>query len=207
MPFPVARLIIAVALLFAGTGALAASSQTWTAPDPGLLRDAAFEADQPGQRRAWSYSQHAGKKSYLFDTVDGVLRIERTGTEPWGMATQRIKAKDLAGRTLEFSAELSGEFPEMTSKPIASTGVVVRVVGYKPDLPRMLGKSNLLVGQGEPGLTGTKYDWPRQHVRFTVPDGATDIDVSIVLGRPGQLSARGPQLIDVDSTPPATAER
>ncbi len=40
--------------------------------------------------------------------AEGVLRIERFGREPRGKVVQSVKVEELAGRTLEWSAEVRG---------------------------------------------------------------------------------------------------
>jgi hypothetical protein len=172
----------------------------WTAPDPGLLRDATFDAEQRGERRAWVYSQHAGQTSYRFNHEPGMLRIERIGPEPWGQASQHLDARPLVGQTLEFSAELSGRLTDLAERQIATTGLSARIRGFRAGMPRMLGKAILLRAAGKPELSPSTTDWTPQSVRFKVPEGATDIDVTIRLGTHGSLSVRGPSLVVVDAT-------
>ena len=170
----------------------------WSAPDPGLLRDVTFDAKESGERQAWGRSQHAGENSYRFHFESGVLRIERIGPEPWGQVKHRLDAEPLVGRTLEFSAELSGNFSESEQRQISKTGLSVRVLGYKAGIPRIAGKSILVIAHGVPAIRPNCFGWTPQSVRFDVPEGATDIEVSIRLGIHGTLSVRGPRLVVIE---------
>jgi len=193
--FTVALLLVACAHAAVGQEA------GWTVPDPGLLRDANFDAMQRGERPVWGRSQHAGERSYRFVFNPGELQIDRIGPEPWGQVKQRVNAKPLAGQTLEFSAELSGTLSESGRRPIIPTGLSIRVLGYTAGMsPAIVGKSTLLIAGGEPELGPGQHDWTRQSVRFEIPEGATDIDVSIRLGMHGALSVRGPSLVVVGPT-------
>lgn len=95
----------AVAFVAACAHPVLAGAETWVAPDPGLLRDANFDAAERGERPAWGQSQHAGEPSYKIGFEPGMLRIERVGPEPWGQVRQRVDARSLAGSTMAFSAE------------------------------------------------------------------------------------------------------
>lgn len=193
--------LAAVALVAACTHPGLAGAETWVAPDPGLLRDANFDAALRGERPGWGRSQHAGEPSSEVRFEPGMLRIERTGPEPWGQVRQRLDATGWVGSTLEFSAELSSTLQSSGNSPVNGTGLGVRVMGYRPGMPRVAGKSILLTADGEPELGPQHHPWTRQSVHFRVPEGATDIDVSIRLTLHGHLAARGPSLVVVEPPP------
>ncbi len=172
-------------LLLATAPSAVVQEAAWSAPDPGFLRDAHFDGEQRGERKVWGRSQHAGQRSYHFSFMPGELQIERIGPEPWGQVKQIVDAKPLVGQTQEFSAELSGSFSEPERRPISVTGLGVRIKGYKAGLPPFAGKGTLLIADVEPEIGPHHYDWTSQSVRFRVPEGATDIQVSIRLGMHG----------------------
>ncbi len=174
-------------------------AETWQPPDPGMLLDPGFVAEVDDRRPAWGYSQHGGEVSYQFTVADDVLTIERTGPEPWGQATQRIDPAEVVGRLLEFSAELSGTIEATPEEQVQVTGIGVRVMGYPPGLPVIAGRHIMVVADGEPELGPGTHPWLRQTIRFEVPEGATDIEVSIRLGMAGSLRVRAPSLTVVDA--------
>lgn len=188
---------LALVLTFHSQIVSAAMDGGWSAPDPGLLRDATFDAKESGERPAWGASQHAGETSYRFHFESGVLRIQRIGPEPWGQVRHRIDAEALVGRTLEFSAELSGNFSASGQRQTSTTGLGVQVLGYKAGIPRIAGKRTLYTAEGEPSISPYCIGWTPQSVRFDVPAGATDILLSIRLGMYGTLSVRGPRLVGI----------
>lgn len=176
------------------------------APDPGLLIDAHFPSEVDGRQPAWGFSQHGGDVSYVFSSADGVLSIERTGPEPWGQAVQRVDARDLQGRSVEFSAEISGSFKEDAERQVQATGVGARVLGYPPGIPRMAGRHIMAFADGAPEIGPGTHPWTRQTLQIDVPEGATDIEVSIRLGMHGTLRARGPSLKVLDTAMPMDPE-
>jgi hypothetical protein len=161
-----------------------------------LLADPEFAVDKTGPDAVWRLSQHAGPRSYEWAVDEGVLSVTRIGPEPWGQATQSIPAADLVGRTLVFSAELSGNLAADSAETVERTGIGVRVRGTSPDVPAMLGPSAIqLSATGAPALPPGKLDWSEQRVEFRVPEGAEEVEVAIRLGTGGTLRARNPRLL------------
>lgn len=181
-----------------------ASCDEYQPPDPGLLKGPYFSEQPHGENfsSAWAAIQHGGDDSYHMTTSDGVLRIERIGEEPWGQLVQRLSAEDLRGKTLEFSAELSGDLKKIKNpkeRLANKTGLGVIVKGF-PGSHRLrtLGKSILLTLTSESDLSAGEHDWKRHSIVFTVPEGATDIQVAIRMTNGGVLKARGPRLLVVE---------
>lgn len=71
-------------------------------------------------------------------------------------------------------------------------------MGYKAGIPRIAGKSILVIAHGVPAISPHCFGWTPQSVRFDVPEGATDIEVGIRLGIHGTLSVRGPHLVVIE---------
>jgi hypothetical protein len=177
--------------------------------DPGLLRDSRFEPESDSRPFAWVYTQHAGEESYKFEVEEGVLSITRIATQPWGQATQTVSAEGLEGVWVEFSAELSGSLVEPVRPELEPSGVGIRVLGFPPGTPRIIGKSILATEVGEPPIAVGELSWTRQALRLLVPEGATEIEVAIRLGLGGVLHARRPSLLvlrDEEVNAPQPAE-
>lgn len=163
----------------------------------GLLVNPAFERGVDGVIMSWAFNQHAGERSYRFDIDAGTLVIERVGPEPWGQAIQMLSAAGLAGRTLEFSAEISGAFSDQSGAPLSPTGVGVRINGRRPGLPAALDDAILSTRHGAPAIGVGDHGWTVQRVVFEVPDTATEIQLSLQLTLDGTLRVRNPRLIPV----------
>lgn len=197
------QVLVIIAAMACG-GCFGAGSQ---ATDPGLIVNPRFADTSGGDGvgEPWASIQHAGAPSYRFSAVDGVLRIERVGDQPNGRVVQVIPADGLRGKTLEFSAELSGNLEpiDTPSAPWADdTGLAVIVKGAsKNPALRMLGKRVLLKAGSAPRLAPGKLDWTRYRVVFQVPEQATDIEVAIRLMLNGVLEARDPSLVVVENAP------
>lgn len=186
------------------TAALAVAACSGAGPqpaEPGFIQNPLF-ADPSGGNgvgKPWATIQHAGEPSYLFTVRDGVLRIERVGSQPYGKVIQVLPAEKLRGKTLAFSAELSGNLEPLDNPSVPwadATGLEVIVKGYSGKKAlRMLGKRVLLNATSEPGLTPGELDWTRQRVVFQVPEQATDVVVGIRLVLNGVLEARSPSLV------------
>lgn len=163
--------------------------------DGGLLINPGFEREANGRIGAWAFGQHAGERSYSFDIDENTLVIKRVGPEPWGQVIQILPAAGLAGRTLEFSAEVSGQFSDESGAPISPTGVGVRISGMRADLPAALGDAILYTHHGAPALGVGDHGWTVQRVVFEVPEIATEIRLSFRLTMDGKLHVRNPRLV------------
>jgi hypothetical protein len=170
------------------------------AVEPGLLIDPGFEiAGKDVPLRHWGLYQHAGDTSYRLEVSKGSARIERTGSEPWGVLSQTLPADALAGKTLEWSVELSGELDDRYGPPFEATGLLVSVTGFGPaDLP-MMGSRHLLTLASEPGLPTGRLTAERHLLRFQIPEGRElQLRVGVQLTRGGVLELRAPSLTVVE---------
>lgn len=178
--------LMALCLLSAGCGPGAGEN---------LLRNPGFDRAADGKLEGWSFSQHAGERSFRFDIVDASLVIERVGTEVWGEASQTLSAAGLAGQTLEFSAEVRGELDDHSGPPTSPTGIGVRISGVRPGVPAALGPAIFSNQFGEPEIGPRQFDWTLQRVVFEVPANATAILLKLRLTMDGELQVRNPRLI------------
>lgn len=165
--------------------------------DGGLVLNPAFERNVDGRIESWSFIQHTGEPSYRFETEGETLVIERVGRERWGQAIQTLPAAGLVGRTLEFSAEVSGRLSDQSGAPSSPTGVGVRISGMRPGMPAALGVAILSTLPGKPAIGVGDHDWTDQRVVFEVPEAATEIQLSLRLTLDGTLRVRNPRLLDV----------
>lgn len=171
-------------------------------PAGGLLLNPAFERNADGAIASWAFNQHAGERSYLFEIDDETLTIERVGSQPWGQAVQTLPAAGLFGRTLEFSAEVSGRLGDESGAPITPTGLAVRISGLRPGIPAALGAAIFSTLPGEPAIGVGDHDWTVQRVVFEVPESATEIQLSLRLALDGTLRVRRPRLIELANAAP-----
>lgn len=190
--------LLAVIFGLALGGCSASHGDAPTSVDGGVLQDPAFAV--PGETEAsplrhWQFSQHVGEPSYELRFGNGMIRILRTGSQPWGILQQHMHADEWAGKTLEFSAELSGELDDRWGPPMQPTGLTVTVMGFGPQDMPMMGKRHLLVRESEPGLDAGSHDWQRLAIRFEVPEGRElELLVGLLLTRGGELAIRNPSL-------------
>jgi hypothetical protein len=191
--------LLLVTACSSGAEAPPPAASATAAVDPGLLLDPNFIPESDGRGAAWVFSQHAGEDSYRFDIEDGVLSITRIATQPWGQAVQVVEAEGLEGQWIEFSAELSGSLVEPVRPELEPSGVSMRMLGFPPGTPRIVGRSILEAAVGEPPVVVGELPWTRHAVRIQVPEGTTHIEVAIVLGLGGTLRARNPALRVVEA--------
>ncbi|MCB1848501.1 MAG: hypothetical protein KDI04_14295, partial [Halieaceae bacterium] len=70
------------------------------------LQDADFALEaQSSRSKHWTGIQHTGEKSFAVAIADGVLSIDKVGSQPWFLYRQRLPAAELAGQRVVFSAE------------------------------------------------------------------------------------------------------
>lgn len=166
-------------------------------PEGGLLLNPAFERGPDGAVVSWAFNQHSGEPSYSFTVDQGTLIIQRVGRERWGQAIQTLPAAGLAGRTLAFSADISGDLGDESGAPSSPTGVGVRISGMRRGMPAALGVAILSTHPGRPEIGVGKHDWTEQRVVFEVPESATEIQLSLRLTLDGTLRVRNPRLVEV----------
>lgn len=122
-----------------------------------------------GSIPGWDVSQHAGTKAYeVRIEADGAfqghgsLRMTRTHEQVYGSVSQRVAAKSLVGRAIEFSAMLR-------TRDVGARGWKLFISGNAP--------GTLAYSHGVTGTSG----WQRQTVRLTVAPNVRDLSVGVIL--------------------------
>lgn len=164
--------------------------------EPGLIADPQFEVVGDNlPLRHWRLFQHAGDASFSMDVGAGEVRLRRFGVEPWGTIEQTHSVDSLVGKTLEWSAELSGELGESRGEPFDSSGLSVSVMGFGPNDLMMMGARHLLTLSSDPPLSTGPVERRRYSIRFVVPEGSElELKVALQLTRDGELRMRAPSL-------------
>ena len=167
-----------------------------------LLSDPEFSTlMQPMNARAWSYSQHAGDKSFEYSASDGILTFERVGGESWGLLAQRVDPGELGGRRVEYSAELKLDLKE----PADTHGF-----GYGGGLSLLAKVYNRVALTSsldhEPPMG--VHDWRPVRVVVDLPVGADYLRVGFLNQAGGKYAVRNPSLRTVTEAcePTVTAE-
>ncbi len=159
-----------------------------------LLENPVFETSG-GVMPAWSYSQHAGDISYEYEASDGVLKIRRTGPEPWGLLAQEIQAQSLVGQTLHLSLEVQGDFVATDAPAFepASVNLLVRGWPQNPALRfmglQMLDERSYQLPEDLPGDS-----WHPVALSVVVPAAAVSLELTLVMGYQGEMRVRNPLL-------------
>ncbi|WP_157497595.1 hypothetical protein [Gilvimarinus chinensis] len=182
-----------------------AGEPIYIAPDPGYLKNSLFAVNLSGGVAHWGLSQHASNPSYSYSSNGEVLRLERTGTEPWGKVFQRFRGEEvlpLLGKTLEFSAEIRAELNDDYGSAMEPPSLMAWAKGFRKGTPPLLGKSTLVSEKALlPELPG-EYGWKHYAVTFSLPPETSvsqvELEFSLVLTTGGALEMRGPALIEVE---------
>lgn len=170
---------------------------------PGLIKDPEFAVAGVEQAlKHWQLRQHAGDASYSLEVKEGWVVLKRIGVEPWGSIGQTFEVAELAGKTLEWSAELTGEIGEARGEAFDATGLSVEVSGFAPgDLP-MMGARTLLALSTEPPMQAGPVTQQRYSLRFQIPQGTDQrLKVAVQLTRDGELRMRAPSLQVIEEAP------
>lgn len=162
-----------------------------------LLANLDFGSSDPAAGlRPWSSGQHAGEKSFSTSVDNGVLTIEKIGTQPWFRFSQAPQARSLQGASLVFRSEirlaLDTDGPGHGFDP--GGGLQVLVWG---DPDPVTGGDRLVFDSTmahEPRLGTT--DWMEVTVAFTVPPTATRMRVGFVQQANGNMQVRNPGLFN-----------
>ena len=140
----------------------------------------------PEQRYPWRGFQHA-RRSFSVDVDDGVLTVTQIASEPWFYFAQSLKDTGLAGRTVEFSADLKGN---IIAEPKFHAWDHVGGLYYSVKKGRE--RLNTRIAEHEPNQG--EWDWQRVSVEFTVPEDATELLVGFTHQAKGWFKARNPSL-------------
>ncbi len=197
MLLPFSRVCVAtgfaLALVFSLLPLSAHADTEW---DSGLFKSPDFAPGDTGRSLGhWNTGQHALGGSYDFTSADGVLTIRRTGHEPWGSVAQDFPAEAYIGKRMRLSMEVSAELDDSWGEPIQPSGLVVRVTGYGPKDPPMMGARILVSETSRPGLGIGNHDWQELSLEFEVPESLhVKLRAGVQLTSGGVLRARNPRL-------------
>lgn len=181
------------ALLALTTAALPLQAADCPLRGPELVQDRTF-AEEAASRTSkhWTGVQHAGEHSYQLDIADGVLTIEKTGTQPWYIFRQRIDPEDVQDRKMRLAAELKLDLEPATENTAAEAGAGL----YLKAISRS-GKRYTAVFPHEPhqGVS----DWVPVEVIVALPWNLARIDVGFTHRGEGSFQVRNPSFREVKS--------
>ena len=169
----------------------AASSAQTVAPTAGavacstsenLLVDSGFTELYGG---VWVAALHGGEPSFDVSVSEGVLKLERTGPEPWMTLRQWVDLGDRQGGTLTLTADLKGDL--QSDPPLHSFKHVAGLL-LKPD-----GARRSLMAEHDPN-DGT-WDWQPVSMSARVPSGAAAVQAGFIHQTGGTLWVRNPRLV------------
>ena len=147
-----------------------------------LLVDMDFTFSRETEQR-WQLSQHTGPRSFQLTPVDGVVRIERIGDEPWMLLQQTVKDERLKGATLVYRIEMKGEGLEGHFGFEPKAGVYTRIgTGGRAKLAPQ-----------SPNLGD--WEWQTFEERIPLPSAVDRVQVGLVHQTGGVLLARNPSLV------------
>lgn len=180
--------------------------EPYVAPSAGLIKNQQFALDDRGRLASWVLIQHSSTiPSYKADGGNGTLSLARIGEEPWGFIRQSIgrkRSKNLQGKTLEFSAEIAGDFTGEYGVPINAAGLSVLIKGFPEGANRLLGARNLFSELVPVTLEPGSFGWERYAVSFSVPAGdgvyISTIELSFIMTLGGVMKIRGPSLVVIE---------
>ena len=155
-------------------------------------RNLSFEepAAANGFPPGWWFIQHAGRPSFEFAIDDRAfkagqrsLRIKRTGTEPFGLVLQGVKADRFRGKRVQLTALLRLDqvdaFGKGAMRDMSGAALMLRTQG---------GVASALDDMRDRPMRGTK-DWAVVRVEIDVPATADRVEFGAVLSGTGTLWA------------------
>lgn len=152
-----------------------------------LIRDADFALEAANKSsRFWGQSQHAGEVSFATSIEDGVLTIQKTGTQPWFVYRQILISPDLGGQKLLFSADVKLDMRPPKKAHGLGYGGWLRVAARSAN-GAMLLRSEL---EQEPHIGTT--DWEQVRVLVDLPRSTRRVDLSLLHQADGVMSVRNP---------------
>ncbi|MEM1110527.1 MAG: hypothetical protein AAGI11_01345 [Pseudomonadota bacterium] len=156
-----------------------------------LLQDADFAMEASDRRsKHWTGVQHAGEHSYTASFADGVLNIDKIGTQPWYVFRQRFRNGEHAGKKLMFSAEikLDLDVPEGAQESDVGGGLYLQAQSRG-------GERITALYPHEPKLGET--EWIPVHLVVRLPRTLSTLDVGFTHRADGRLFARKVSLREV----------
>lgn len=152
-----------------------------------LLQDLTFSTlSNPRSQRQWLSSEHAAGQTFEYSASDGILKIFKTGGEPWFLLTQSPDPATLGGKRVTFGAELKLDLQMPTDHAFTPGGGLAL-------LARRGGKvvinSSL---EHEPRLGTT--EWLPVSITVEIPPGTDKLRVGFLHQAEGTLRVRKPFL-------------
>ena len=158
---------------------------------PEYLQDTDFALEAESSRsKHWTGVQHAGEKSYATTFDDGVLTIDKIGTQPWHIFRQRLDPAELAGKLMAFSAELKLDLSESDRAGIDRTGG-----GMHMTIRSRSGRSLKAVYPHEPHLGSS--DWFPVQLVVRIPRNVAIVELGFRHEAEGSFQVRKPSFREV----------
>lgn len=187
-------IIVATAWVMAACGQVA-DDPACLLEDRNYLNDADFALeDQSSRSKHWTGIQHAGEKSFAVSIDDAVVSIERIGSQPWFLYRQRLKATDLAGRKMAFSAELRLLGPATGARDGVDPPVGLKLSALSAS-GKALSRLEQRLASGE-----SIADWQKVQLVSQLPPQTQTVELSFFYeSEEGTLQVRSPSFREVSS--------
>ena len=163
-----------------------------------LLQDTVFTTvGAPRAQRQWQSSEHSAKGSFSYMAAEGVLTIEQKGLEPWMIVTQSPDAGLLAGKVVEFSADLKLDLAAPERAHGFKLGGGLALVAKNNG---KLAVNSMLDHEPHMGI----HDWQTVRVVVALPMMIDYLQVGFLHQAGGVMMVRNPMLRQVAKTCPLT---
>ena len=190
--FRVLSLPLILVFLSAGMPVMAAEEEC---PAPrNFVRDARFRSlSDDAADQVWIPRQHGSHElSFQARAEGGELHIEKVGSEPWYILSQQVRAAQLAGRELRFTALLKLDLVD----PEPAHGFDY-VAGLHLEV-RNRNRKRLLLMSAEHEPNSGKSGWVRVRYDLSIPENAGSLVVGFTHYAGGVLSVKNPRLVLID---------
>jgi hypothetical protein len=152
-----------------------------------LLQDLTFSTlSNPRSQRKWLSSEHAAGQTFEYSASDGILKIFKTGGEPWFLLTQSPDPATLGGKRVTFGAELKLDLQMPTDHAFTPGGGLALLARKGGDV---VINSSL---EHEPRLGTT--EWLPVSITVKIPPGTDTLRVGFLHQAEGTLRVRKPFL-------------
>mgnify|MGYP001818286326 CR=1 FL=1 len=152
-----------------------------------MLQDLTFSTlSNPRSQREWLSSEHAAGQTFEYSASDGILKIFKTGGEPWFLLTQSPDPATLGGKRITFGAELKLDLQKPTDHAFTPGGGLALLArkGGKVVINSTL--------DHEPRLGTT--EWLPMSITVKIPPGTDTLRVGFLHQAEGTLRVRKPFL-------------
>ena len=150
------------------------------------IQDANFALEQEDRKsKHWTATQHTGEPSFEVLIADGVVTIEKTGTQPWMVYRQKLQNSEFAGARMVYSAQIKLDVTPAARVP-GRSGAGLNVV-MRSGNNRILLRSSL---DHEPHMG--KTDWTGVELVFDVPADTSTIELGFLHQAEGTVQLRNP---------------